>query len=67
MQTDISDMRGTAALSAPDMTKPSKPSMTRRCLCSVSSFSHVYTPLIRLYPHMIDPTPASTAAAKGGW
>eukprot|EP00966_Prymnesium_polylepis_P258680 5974774-Prymnesium_polylepis.3 len=49
-----------------DITKPSKPSNSFRSRCSVSGFSHDHLPLILLYEHMTEPTPASIAPANGG-
>src|ERR1700739_1967498 len=48
-----------------DVTKPLKPISSRRIFVSVESFPQAKTPLMRLYEHMIEATPARMAASNG--
>ena len=47
-------------------TKPVKPSCRLRMSVSSGRLLHAYAPLILLKAHIVDPRPASTAAAHGG-
>src|ERR1700761_8743639 len=48
-----------------EVTKPLKPIWSRRIVVRVSLLPQAKVPLTRLYEHMIDDTPALTAASKG--
>eukprot|EP00964_Phaeocystis_antarctica_P015651 scaffold8656_cov69-Phaeocystis_antarctica.AAC.11 len=49
-----------------DMTQPPKPSVPLRSATRVWWSAHAAVPLILLYAHMTEPTPARTAASNGG-
>ena len=48
-----------------EVTYPLNPIWSRRIVVSVSLFPHANVPFSLLYEHMIDDTPAFTAASNG--